>query len=66
MKEFKEVLTTRRYASAYWQHRFGQFYLKHKDYKNAVKFFEIGIRKYPNTQFDGPMKIGLATAKKNL
>jgi len=28
MTEFKEVLSTQRYASAYWQNRFGQFYLK--------------------------------------
>lgn len=65
MDQFKEVLATRRYASAYWQHRFGQFYLKHKDYKNAIKFFKIGIKKYPNTQFDGPMKKGLKAAQNN-
>ncbi len=63
MDHFKDVLSTRRYASAYWQHRFGQFYLKHKDYKNAIKFFEAGIKKYPNTQFDIPMKKGLKEAK---
>lgn len=66
MDQFKEVLKTNRYANAYWQNQFGQFYLKHKDYKNAIKFFEIGIKEYPNTQFDEPMKKGLTTAKKNL
>ena len=66
MEEFKEVLTTQRYASAYWQHRFGQFYLKHKDYKNAKKFFESGLSKYPNSDFDDRMKKGLNEANKNL
>ncbi|MTI87728.1 MAG: esterase [Balneolaceae bacterium] len=28
MEEFDDVLSTRRYASAYWQNRLGQFYLK--------------------------------------
>ncbi len=65
MEEFKEVLSTKRYASAYWQNRFGQFYLKYKDYDNAIKFFEIGIKKYPNTQFDEPMKEGLKAAQKS-
>ncbi|MBL4642235.1 MAG: esterase, partial [Flavobacteriaceae bacterium] len=37
MEQFKEVLKTNRYANAYWQNKFGQFYLKHKDYKNAIK-----------------------------
>ncbi|WP_034058789.1 alpha/beta hydrolase-fold protein [Lacinutrix jangbogonensis] len=65
MEEFKDVLSTKRYASAYWQNRFGQFYLKYKDYKNAIKFFEIGIKKYPNTQFDELMKKGLKDAQKH-
>jgi len=65
MEEFKEVLSTKRYASAYWQNRFGQFYLKYKDYDNAIKFFEIGLKKYPNTQFDEPMKEGLKAAQKS-
>ena len=65
MDQFKEVLKTNRYANAYWQNKFGQFYLKHKDYKNAIKFFEIGIKEYPNTQFDEPMKKGLKTAQNN-
>jgi len=65
MEEFKDVLKTKRYASAYWQNRLGQFYLKHKDYKNAITFFKNGIKKYPNTQFDEPMKNGLKIAQNN-
>ncbi|WKK67086.1 hypothetical protein [Lutimonas zeaxanthinifaciens] len=37
MTEFEDVLSTKRYDSAYWQNRFGQFYLAHKDYNNAIK-----------------------------
>ncbi len=62
MIEFSDVLVTERYASAYWQNRFGQFYLKHKDYNNAITYFKIGIKEYPNTQFDEPMKKGLKEA----
>lgn len=63
MTEFKDVLTTKRYDSAYWQHRFGEFYLKHKDYKNASKYFTIGLTKYPNSRFEQQMKEGLNKAK---
>ena len=63
MKEFKDVLKTKRYASAYWQNRLAQFYLKHKDYKNAVKFFNAGISRFPNSSFDAEMKKGLRKAK---
>ncbi|MFC5046133.1 alpha/beta hydrolase [Aquimarina hainanensis] len=63
MTEFKDVLTTERYASAYWQHRFGQFYLKHQDYENAIKYFNQGLTKYPNANFDQKMKQGLLKAK---
>ena len=66
MEEFKDVLKTKRYANAYWQHRLAQFYLKHKDYKNAIKFFEAGLSKYPKTQFEERMKKGLKEAKSNL
>jgi len=66
MEEFKDVLETKRYASAYWQNRLGQFYLKHKDYKNAIKFLENGLTKYPNSQFDKAMKEGVMKAKKKL
>jgi len=63
MTEFKEVLTTQRYASAYWQNRFGQFYLKHKDYQNAIKYFNTGLTKYPNSEFEEAMQKGLKEAK---
>ncbi|WP_298511572.1 alpha/beta hydrolase-fold protein [uncultured Kordia sp.] len=63
MTEFKDVLTTKRYDSAYWQHRFGQFYLKHKDYPNAIKYFNTGLSKYPNSRFEKQMKEGLMEAK---
>ena len=63
MTEFKDVLTTKRYASAYWQNRFGQFYLKHKDYQNAIKYFNAGLTKYPNSNFEEEMQQGLTNAK---
>ncbi len=63
MTEFKDVLTTKRYASAYWQNRFGQFYLKHKDYENAIKYFNAGLAKYPNSRFEKLMQEGLIKAK---
>ena len=64
MEEFKEVLTTKRYASAYWQNRFGQFYLKHKDYKNAITYFENGLKEYPDSDFNEKMTKGLEQAQK--
>jgi len=64
MTEFSDVLATKRYASAYWQNRFGQFYLKHQDYNNAIKYFNIGLTKYPNTSFEEEMKQGLSEAKR--
>lgn len=63
MTEFKDVLTTERYDSAYWQNRFGQFYLKHKDYQNAIKYFNIGLDKYPNSNFEKDMRQGIIDAK---
>jgi len=63
MTEFEEVLKTKRYASAYWQNRFGQFYLKHKDYQNAIKYFEAGLTKYPSSPFEEAMHKGLIDAK---
>jgi len=63
MEEFNDVLETKRYANAYWQNKFGQFYLEHKDYKNAIKYFNVGLTKYPNTNFDTEMKQGLSKAK---
>lgn len=63
MTEFKDVLTTKRYDSAYWQNRFGQFYLKHKDYQNAIKYFNIGLEKYPNSNFEKDMRQGIMDVK---
>ena len=63
MTQFKDVLSTERYASAYWQNRFGQFYLLHKDYPNAIKYFSTGLTRYPNTNFEAEMKQGLSKAK---
>ncbi|WP_405205367.1 alpha/beta hydrolase-fold protein [Aquimarina sp. LLG6339-5] len=63
MTEFKDVLTTKRYASAYWQNRFGQFYLKHKDYLNAIKYFNAGLTQYPNSNFEQEMQQGIMDAK---
>jgi len=65
MEEFKDVLKTKRYASAYWQNRLGQFYLKHKAYKNAIKFFENGIKNHPNSRLDETMKKALKTAQES-
>jgi len=63
MTEFADVLSTKRYASAYWQNRFGQFYLQHKDYPNAIKYFNAGLTTYPNSDFEAEMKQGLSDAK---
>jgi len=63
VNEFKDVLKTKRYDSAYWQYRFGQFYLKHKDYTNAIKYFNAGLTKYPNSKFEKQIKEGLIEAK---
>jgi predicted alpha/beta superfamily hydrolase len=63
MNEFKDVLTTERYASAYWQNRLGQFYLKYKDYENAIKYFNNGLTKYPNSNFEQKMRQGLTEAQ---
>jgi len=63
MEEFKDVLKTKRYASAYWQNRFGQFYLKHNDYQNAIKYFNAGLTKYPNSNFEEEMQQGMIEAK---
>ncbi len=66
MTEFSDVLFTERYASAYWQNRLGQFYLLHKDYNNAIKYFNTGLKKYPNTRFEAEMKQGLNEAKNKI
>ena len=63
VEEFKGVLDNRRHANAYWKNRFGHFYLKHKDFKNAQKLFGEGLTKYPNSTFEKEMKEGLIKAK---
>ena len=63
MTEFADVLSTKRYASAYWQNRFGQFYLTHNDYPNALKYFNTGLTTYPNSDFEAEMKQGKSEAK---
>ena len=63
MTEFEDVLTTDRYASAYWQNRFGQFYLKHQDYQNAIKYFQAGLTKYPGSSLEEEMRKGLNDAR---
>ena len=63
MAEFADVLSTERYASAYWQNRFGQFYLTHKDYPNAIKYYNTGLTTYPNSDFEAEMKQGISEAK---
>ena len=60
--EFKDVLSTRRYQSAYWQNRLGQFYLKHKDYNNAIFYFTTGIKDYPKSNRMAMMYAGLGDA----
>ena len=49
MHRFEDVLKTKRYDSAYWQNRFGRFYLKHGDLASAQNYFERAIVKYPDT-----------------
>lgn len=59
MTEFADVLTTKRYASAYWQNRLGQFYLKNEDADHAIEYFTRGIEKYPDDKFMAKMHAGL-------
>ncbi|EDP70838.1 putative esterase [Flavobacteriales bacterium ALC-1] len=66
MTKFSDVLSTKRYASAYWQNRFGQFYLKHNDYENAIKYFNTGLITYPNSNFEAKMQQGLIEAKSKI
>ncbi|WP_424964405.1 alpha/beta hydrolase-fold protein [Ekhidna sp.] len=61
MNAFKEVLTTRRYASAYWQNRLGQFYLKNEDAVHAIEYFTRGINQYPDPEFLPAMHAGLGS-----
>lgn len=62
MTEFKDVLSTPRYASAYWQNRLGQYYLKYNDFSNAIPYFERGIKEYPDDQYMAQMYSGLGAA----
>ncbi|MTI40610.1 alpha/beta hydrolase-fold protein [Fulvivirga lutimaris] len=59
MTEFEDVLGTPRYASAYWQNRLGQYYLKYEDFDSAIPFFERGIRDYPDDEYMAQMYSGL-------
>jgi tetratricopeptide (TPR) repeat protein len=49
MSEFEDVLSSKQYASAYWQNRFAQFYLKHGDLDKAIEYFDVGISSYPES-----------------
>ncbi|MCJ8318567.1 MAG: alpha/beta hydrolase-fold protein [Colwellia sp.] len=49
MTSFKDVLSTKRYDSVFWQNNFGRFYLKHGKLKEAQQYFVKAIVKYPNT-----------------
>ncbi len=62
MNQFQEVLSTRRYASAYWQNRLGQFYLKYNDTDHAIEYFTRGINEYPDPEFNSAMHAGLGGA----
>lgn len=62
MTEFSEVLETRRYASAYWQNRLGQFYLKYDHHDVAITYFNRGITEYPNDRYMAQMFAGLGKA----
>ncbi|MEO9853410.1 MAG: alpha/beta hydrolase-fold protein [Reichenbachiella sp.] len=62
MKEFADVLDTKRYASAYWQNRLAQFYLKYGDVVNAITYFNRGIQKYPDPKYLAKMHAGLGEA----
>ena len=46
MTEFKEVLSTKRYQSNYWQNNLAQFYLKNQSYAKAKSHFEYGIKHF--------------------
>ena len=62
MTEFEEVLATRRYASAYWQNRLGQFYLKYNDATHAIEYFGRGISQYPDPKFLEAMHAGMGSS----
>lgn len=62
MAEFEDVLSTKRYESAYWQNRLAQFYLKHNDHENAIKFFNTGITAYSESSRLAEMHFGIGSA----
>ncbi|MDW3196924.1 MAG: alpha/beta hydrolase-fold protein [Cytophagales bacterium] len=62
MKEFSEVLETRRYASSYWQNRLAQFYLKYEAHQPAIDHFTKGLNDYPDDRFTAAMYAGLGQA----
>lgn len=62
MTEFKDVLSSKRYDSAYWQNRFGQMYLKHKDLDTAIMYFSNGINNYGDSRELSQMYYGLSKA----
>lgn len=66
MKEFVDVLSTPRYASAYWQNRLAQFYLEHGDWANALTYFERGIERYPDDRYMSRMYAGAGKAQLGL
>ena len=62
MNAFSDVLTTRRYANAYWQNRLARYYLKYRSFDQAVSFFERGINEYPDDRYNAAMHAGLGLA----
>ncbi len=62
MTEFDDVLSTKRYANAYWQNRLGQYYLKNKSYDKAISFFSRGITEYMDQDYGVEMHLGIARA----
>ncbi len=62
MTEFKDVLSTPRYASAYWQNRLAQFYLRYEAFDKAIPFFEAGISVYPEEKHMAALHAGLGIA----
>jgi len=66
MTEFKEVLSTKRYQSNYWQNRLGKFYLKNKSYEQAKIHFEYSIKHFLGSAeiYSGLGNIYLAQNKK--
>ncbi len=62
MTEFSDVLTTNRYANAYWQNRLGQYYLKYNSFDKAISFFAKGINTYSDEKYNAEMHAGIGMA----